>query len=166
MWERSDIVTDKVLRKLICLSCENKYVQISRTPGCWGDPIMVNDDPKINWQDFINNQQHHHAQASITEIFRTSIKEAFPELDINEFNFSTLLSQNTDEAMAVDFRFNNWDFFNKIKHKGGIQVVNSLEVADRILANIPKDPHFRIQKNVSRTHSYLDVYLQNSPRKS
>merc|ERR1719219_1146566 len=69
--------------------------------------------------------------------------------------------------MDGDFRFNNWDVFNKTKFQAKIDIGGSPEdFADKILANIPKDPHFRIQKNVSSTQSYLEVYLHNSKRKS
>ena len=173
-----------VLRRLICSVCENKYIQVSNStsPNCWGEPIKNNDDPKnINWKDFVDNNQHHPDLANITEIFRKSIMKAYPDLDIIEkleklslgsvrrakVDFSQFVSQNKDGNMTGDFRFNNWDFFNKTKFQAKITIDGSHEdFADKILANISNDPHFRIQKNVSSTRSYLDVYLYNSTRNS
>ena len=109
-----------------------------------------------------HNQHPNHDLARITEIFKTSIRQAYPEVDINQIKLSKLLNQNTDEA---DFRFNNWVFFNKIKHKWGIQAENSNEVAEKILEKIPEDAQFTIRKNISLTHSYLDAFLPNSTKK-
>ena len=104
-----------------------------------------------------HNQHPNQDLARIIEIFKNSIRQAYPEVDINQIKFI-----NTDEA---DFRFNNWDFFNQIKYKWRIQAENSNEVAEKILEKIPEDAQFTIRKNISPTHSYLDAFLPNSTKK-
>ena len=109
-----------------------------------------------------HNQHPNHDLARITEIFKNSIRQAYPEVDINQIKLSKLLNQNTDEA---DFRFNNWGFFNQIKYKWRIKAENSNEVAEKILEKIPKDKQFTIRKNITLKHSYLDAFLPNSTKK-